>query len=197
MCLFQGFRFLSHWSTCLSLYQLHVGYYYYYYYYFFLSDSSRYSFIVQNCFGYPGFLFSHMKLKIVLSKSVRNYIGIVMEIVLSLYIFNLKLFLCKRNAGENEVITKGMADQWPAQLGIYLMGRYQTLTVLLMLCCTFREEPSREEPDLWYAIPTTEWDRCRCIYPTTRLRSETCMEDLGGGMKKLKGLATWKTNSVN
>ena len=88
-----------------------MGYYYYYYYYFFLSDSSRYSFIVQNCFGYPGFLFSHMKLKIVLSKSVRNYIGIVMEIVLSLYIFNLKLFLCKRNAGENEVITKGMADQ--------------------------------------------------------------------------------------
>ena len=57
------------------------------------------------------FLFSHMKLKIVLSKSVRNFIGIVMEIVLSLYIFNLKLFLCKRNAGENEVITKGMADQ--------------------------------------------------------------------------------------
>ena len=52
-----------------------------------------------------------MKFKIVLSKSVRNYIGIVMEIVLSLYIFNLKLFLCKRNAGENEVITKGMADQ--------------------------------------------------------------------------------------
>ena len=58
-----------------------------------------------------GFLFSHMKLKIVLSKSVRNYIGIVMEIVLSLYIFNLKLFLCKRNAGGNGVITKGMADQ--------------------------------------------------------------------------------------
>ena len=52
-----------------------------------------------------------MKLKIVLSMSVRNYIGIVMEIVLSLYIFNLKLFLCKRNAGGNEVITKGMADQ--------------------------------------------------------------------------------------
>ena len=58
-----------------------------------------------------GFLFSHMKLKIVLSKSVRNYIGIVMEIVLSLYIFNLTLFLCKRNAGGNGVITKGMADQ--------------------------------------------------------------------------------------
>ena len=58
-----------------------------------------------------GFLFSHMKLKIVLSKSVRNYIGIVMEIVLSLYIFNLKLFLYKRNAGVNGVITKGMADQ--------------------------------------------------------------------------------------
>ena len=75
------------------------------------SNSSQSSFIVQNCFGYPGFLFSHMKLKIVLSKSVRNYIGIVMEIVLSLYIFNLKLFLCKRNAGVNGVITKGMADQ--------------------------------------------------------------------------------------
>ena len=142
-----------------------------------------------------GFLFSHMKLKIVLSMSVRNYIGIVMEIVLSLYIFNLKLFLYKRNAGGNGVITKGMADQWPAQLGIYPTGRYQTLTVLLMLCCTFREEPSKDV--LWDAIPTTEWDRCRCIYPTTRLRSETCMEDLGGGMKELKGLATWKTNSVN
>ena len=52
-----------------------------------------------------------MKLKIVLSKSVRNYIGIVMEIVLSLYILYLKLFLYKSNAGGNGVITKGMADQ--------------------------------------------------------------------------------------
>ena len=110
-----------------------------------------------------------------------------MEIVLSLYIFNLKLFLYKRNAGGNGVITKGMADQWPAQLGIYPTGRYQTLTVLLMLCCTFRKEPSREEPVLWDAIPTTEWDRCRCIYPTTRLRSETYMEELGEEWRDWRG----------
>jgi hypothetical protein len=56
------------------------------------------------------FLFSHMKLKIVLSISVRNFIGILMGITLGLYIFNLKLFLSKRNTGGNGVITKGIAD---------------------------------------------------------------------------------------
>jgi hypothetical protein len=40
-------------------------------------DSSRNSFIVQDCFSYSGFLFFHMKLRIVLSRSIKNCVGIL------------------------------------------------------------------------------------------------------------------------
>ena len=46
-------------------------------------DTSGSSFIVQGCFSYPGFFF-HMKLSIVLSRSVKNCVGILMGIALSL-----------------------------------------------------------------------------------------------------------------
>ena len=47
-------------------------------------DASRRSFIVKSCFGYPGFLFFHIKLSIVLSMSVKNCVGILMGIALNL-----------------------------------------------------------------------------------------------------------------
>jgi hypothetical protein len=42
------------------------------------------SFIVKNCFCYPGFLFYHVKLRIALSMSVKNCVGILMGIALNL-----------------------------------------------------------------------------------------------------------------
>ena len=47
-------------------------------------DSSRSSFIVENCFCYPKFLFFQMNLQIALSISVNNCVGILIGIVLNL-----------------------------------------------------------------------------------------------------------------
>ena len=47
-------------------------------------DISGSSFIVQDCFSYPGLLFVHMKLCIVLSRFVTNCVGILMGIALNL-----------------------------------------------------------------------------------------------------------------
>ena len=47
-------------------------------------DASRSSFIVQYCFGYPGILLFLMKLSMVLSRSVKNFSGILMGIALNL-----------------------------------------------------------------------------------------------------------------
>ena len=44
-------------------------------------DGDGSSFIIQDCLGYPVlFFFSHMKLTIVLFRSVKNCVGILMEI---------------------------------------------------------------------------------------------------------------------
>ena len=42
------------------------------------------SFIVQDCFSYLKFLFIHMKLRIALSRSVNNGVGVLMGIALNL-----------------------------------------------------------------------------------------------------------------
>lgn len=41
-------------------------------------------FIVQDCFSYLGCSFFHIKLKIVLSNSIKNYVGILMDTALTL-----------------------------------------------------------------------------------------------------------------
>jgi hypothetical protein len=46
-------------------------------------DTSRSSFVVQDCFSYPEFVFFHMKLKIALLRSVNNCVGILMGIELN------------------------------------------------------------------------------------------------------------------
>ena len=47
-------------------------------------DASSDSFIVQDCFGYPGFLLFHVKLSVILTRSVKNFAGILMCIALNL-----------------------------------------------------------------------------------------------------------------
>jgi hypothetical protein len=49
------------------------------------NDSHRCSFIVENCFPYPRFLLFYMELRIVVSTSVKNYVGILMGITLNLF----------------------------------------------------------------------------------------------------------------
>jgi hypothetical protein len=40
--------------------------------------------LLLDCVSYPGFLFFYIKMSVVLSRSVNNCVGILMEIVLSL-----------------------------------------------------------------------------------------------------------------
>jgi hypothetical protein len=47
-------------------------------------DTPRTSFLVQECFGYPGLFFYMKLLSVVLSRSVKNCVGILMEIALNL-----------------------------------------------------------------------------------------------------------------
>ena len=47
-------------------------------------DASRSSFIVQDCFGYPGFLLLHMKSSTDLLMSLKNFAGILLGIALNL-----------------------------------------------------------------------------------------------------------------
>ena len=44
---------------------------------------------------------------------------------------------------KNEKIRMGKAVQWPEQIGILLMGGLQGLTLLLILQCAYRAEPSK------------------------------------------------------
>ena len=48
--------------------------------------TSRNSFIVQDCFRYPGYLIFHMKLRIALSRGVKYCVEILMCIALNLYV---------------------------------------------------------------------------------------------------------------
>ena len=47
-------------------------------------DASKSSFIVQDCFGYPGFWLFHIKLSIILSPTSKNFAGVLMGIALNL-----------------------------------------------------------------------------------------------------------------
>ena len=47
-------------------------------------DASASSFIIQDCFGYLGFLFFHMKMSIALLRCMKNCVGILMVIALNL-----------------------------------------------------------------------------------------------------------------
>jgi len=55
--------------------------------------------------------------------------------------FDPKLFLSKRNA-RTKIKTEGKAIQWQAQFVIHPMGGHQTMTLLPMLHCACKQEPS-------------------------------------------------------
>ena len=57
---------------------------------------------------------------------------------------------------KNGAETEGMDDQWPGHFEIHPMGRHQSLTLLMMLCCGCRQEPSTAA--IWEAV--ADWDRC-------------------------------------
>jgi hypothetical protein len=69
-----------------------------------------------------------------------------------------------------------MANQWPAQLGIYPMGRHQTPTLLLMPCCACRQELNMTV----LRGSTSSWLRLRQIL-TAKLR--TVVRDPNGRVR--------------
>ena len=71
--LISGSAIQFHWSSCLFLCQPTPGCFKYYSFVVEFKvrdcDASRSSFIVQDCFGYPGFFLFHMKLSTILWKT--------------------------------------------------------------------------------------------------------------------------------
>jgi len=61
-----------------------------------------------------------------------------------------------------------------------------TWTLLLLLICACKQES--DMPVLWEALPTPDWDRCRYSQLTIELNLEIPMEDVGEGLKGLKGI---------
>jgi hypothetical protein len=73
---------------------------------------------------------------------------------------------------------------WLVQLGIHLKGQvHHSLTLLLMVWYAYRQEPSMSE--FWEFLWAADWDRCKYLHPTIKLKSGTPMEKLGGGLKEL------------
>jgi len=75
-------------------------------------------------------------------------------------------------------------------LRIHPICRHQTQTLLLMPRSTCWEEPGMAVT--WEGLPELDQYRCSCSQPTIRLSLETPMEELGEGLKELKGFATPK-----
>ena len=66
------------------------------------------------------------------------------------------------------------------------MGRYQSqsLTLLVIIFCLYRQEPSIASSERLY--PADKWDRCRYLQPKIGRRSGNPMEELGERLKTLK-----------
>jgi hypothetical protein len=79
------------------------------------------------------------------------------------------------------------AVQWPAQLGIHPMTMHQSQTLLLMLCCACRLEPSMAV--LWKDL-LSNWLGQMLIPTDTGLRSVIPKEKLMQGSNELKEVAT-------
>ena len=82
-------------------------------------------------------------------------------------VYDPKLLMSKGNI-KTKMEHSMKAVQWPAQLGIHPMTMHQSQTLLLMLCCACRQEPSMAV--LWETLPAADWDRCRYSQPTIGLR---------------------------
>ena len=78
----------------------------------------------------------------------------------------------------------------------YPMWAHQTLRLSLMSYCACRQDP--DIPVLWQGLPEADWDKHRYLQPTIGLRSGTHIEELGKGLKELRGIASsHRKNSIN
>ena len=113
----------------------------------------------------------------------------VMGIPTHLKIFNPELFLSKGNAvTKNGAETEGTAIQRLLHLVIHSICRHQTQSLLLMERSAYWQEPGITVP--WEALPEPDQYRCRYPQPTIGLSMVTSIEELGEGLKELKGIAT-------
>lgn len=65
---------------------------------------------------------------------------------------------------------------------------HEGLILLLMLCCTYRQEPSMAIP--WDAPIAAAWDRWKYLHPNIGLKSGNPMVQLEEKLKKLNGKST-------
>jgi hypothetical protein len=103
--------------------------------------------------------------------------------------FNPKLFLSKRNTrcGDKQAESERMqTSNWP-YLG-YVPWAVTNLWHLLLLYCAYRQEPSMVVR--WEGLTTADWNRYRYSYPSIGLRVGSPMEELRGGLKELKVIAS-------
>ena len=78
--------------------------------------------------------------------------------------------------------------QWQAQIGIHLNGRLQDLTLLLMLRCAYRQEPSMAA--LQETQQAAERIRYRYVHPINGQKLLTPVVELGKSWKKLRRAIT-------
>jgi hypothetical protein len=75
-----------------------------------------------------------------------------------------------------------------AQIGIQLKGRFQGLTLLLMLWCAYKQEP------IITVLQETQKSavrvRCRYLHPSNRQKLGTPMVELGKNWKKMRRRST-------
>jgi hypothetical protein len=115
--------------------------------------------------------------------------------IFSFTLSTLNYSCLKKYWEENTAVTEGKVIQWLAQLGIPLIGGYQPLTLLLVLCCACRQEPSRLSSER-LCQPLTETDADPC--------SQSLVWDWGSLWKSyVKDWRSWrgrqphrKTNTV-
>lgn len=98
MCGFiSGSSIRFHWPTCLFLCQCHEGFITNVLYFSLKAgtdgDFSRSSFIIQDYLSYPGsFLFFHVKLRLALSMSVRDGVGVLTHWICRLHFGKMAIF---------------------------------------------------------------------------------------------------------
>ena len=113
-----------------------------------------------------------------------------------LQIFNPELFLSKGHTGTKcGAVTEAKAIQRLPQLGIHRIYRHQTQTLLQMLRSTCWQEPHIAVS--WEVLPEPDKYRGGCTQPNLRLSRETPVEELGEGLKELKGLSHRNTILTN
>lgn len=94
--------------------------------------------------------------------------------------FDPNFALSERDAGTK---MEQRLKEWPAN-----NCRYQSLTMLMILCYAYKEEPSTTV--FWEALPAADWHRCRYLELNIGWRLGTPTEELGEKLKALKEMAT-------